>query len=374
MVPDPVWYQVGLQTGITPLTRLHPYVQTPLWAYSLQPLCRSMNFSSFNWFFTALLALCSAALVWITARWWCPRLFHPLWIAVICVATQISEPMRYAEFLTQTHMIFILLTVAALMLAGRDRPVWAGLLLALAAAVKITPAFLLIYWLTSRRWKAAASFISFSLILLLLGLLVTGPQIFAAFLHELKWFSNILLVAFNNQSLAAWWMSTRVDPKEISAWHIMHLPRGVKLVSLLLLIFSTCVGGLLDLRNRKRRPDLPPYGGVFALVGATMFTPLAWTHYYILLIVPLMLLLDAWLARRFSMLLITAAAAYALNVYPLAARVATDGRVSRITLFRSQFYSGWVVLAGLVLLAFLREKYREKSLHYRNESLSAALN
>ena len=140
-VGDPVWDHLAARTGFSAVRILHPYVQTPLWAFALRPLCTTLAFPAFNDIFLFLLAFSLVGTIWLVARFWAPRTFHPGWIALICAALYLTEPYKYAFMLTQTHMIFVLLTAAALLLAQRGAPIWAGLLLAAAAAIKITPAF-----------------------------------------------------------------------------------------------------------------------------------------------------------------------------------------------------------------------------------------
>ncbi len=349
IVTDPVWIETALRGGFNNLDLLHRYVQTPLWAYSLQPLCRTMRFSAFNRIFIVILMLCFAGTVWMTARYWAPRLYTPLWIAFICAALYISEPTKYALFLAQTHIIFVLMTVAALIWAQRGYPVRAGIMLAIAASIKITPGFLLLYWLLTKRYKAALSFALASLGLVALTILTTGSAVFVAYLRELSELSNVLLVAFNNQSFPAWWMGRDLPKVELLSWHIYKLSALVKITSLLLLVLCVITGGVLDREPKGNRHDGSPYGAVLAFIGATVFTPVAWTHYYIVLLVPVMLLLDASLRWRSYLLAGLAVAVFALNVPPIAVQ-SIPHVLKSFSLVRSQFYSGIVAIAALMLL------------------------
>ncbi|HEY0796819.1 MAG TPA: glycosyltransferase family 87 protein [Acidisarcina sp.] len=132
-VEDPVWTSIARQAGFSPLGLLHPYVQTPLWAYVLRPVCAHTNFRRFCQLFLVLIMLATSGVIWLVSRYWTPSLFHPAWTALIYAALMLSEPFKYAVFLTQTHILFVFLTVLALVLAERDREMPAGICLALAA-------------------------------------------------------------------------------------------------------------------------------------------------------------------------------------------------------------------------------------------------
>ncbi len=359
-VNTPVWTQVGLAAGLYHEKQIHPYVQTPLWAWSLQPLCTHMKFPAFNIIFLCFVSFCLSATIWLVARIWVPRLYHPGWIALVCAALYVSEAYKYAMVLTQTHIIFTLLTLLALVCARREHAVWAGALLALAAAVKITPGFLLLYWLVNRQWRASISFLGFSAALAAASVLTTGLALNLAFLHNLSQISNILLVAWNNQSLAGLWMGSSYPVSEQQAWHSLPLPPALKLVCTLLLVGTTLLGGYLDRRADRPTgspdsPDAavsslaahPPYGAALAILGATIFTPIAWTHYYVILIFPLMLLLDAEMRAKSRIMLGTVLLVLAFN-FDFQTLGGILRRFEPFPIVHAQFFSGLVCMAGLI--------------------------
>ncbi len=349
-VSDPVWDRLALVTGFGTVKLLHPFVQTPIWAYSLEPLCTRLRFPAFNKLFLFLLSFSLAATIWLVARFWAPRTLHPGWIALVCAVLYLSEAYKYTFVLTQTHMIFVLLTVAAIVLARRGSPVWAGALLAVAADVKITPAFLLLYWLVNRQKKAALSFVLFSVALAAASVWSTGWALNLTFLRNLSEISNMLLVSWNNQSLAAFLLAPHYPAIEQQFWHSFHLPAAVKWGSTLLSLGFTLLGGLLDRKTDEGGGRTgPPYGAVLAIVGALVFAPLAWTHYYILLVIPLMMMLDASLRKRSFVMLALLILICALNVDTQT----LGGVLQKYRLFpvvRAQFYSGLLTMAALIVL------------------------
>ena len=65
-------------------------------------------------------------------------------------------PLSANFYLGQVHVLVLLLVVSAAWLAFTDRNFCAGVVLALAAALKIYPALFLIYFVWKRQWRAAA--------------------------------------------------------------------------------------------------------------------------------------------------------------------------------------------------------------------------
>jgi hypothetical protein len=356
---DPKWDEAAAKAGFLKGYNGPPYVQTPLWVWLLQPACTQLSYRSFVWLFLSLLLISISATIYLIARHWTPALLSPAWIALICLCVYPTEAFQYALSLTQTHMFFVFLIVSAIVLSRRHQPVWAGLLLAISAAVKITPGFLFLYWLVARQTKAAISFVVSSAVLGAVTIAIVGPSLVMTYLKELSRTSSILLIAFNNQSLAGWWGGRGAPATELFIWHALALPPAVKILSLLLSILSTLLGGWMDRRSADSND--PPYGAVFAILGATVFAPIAWTHYAVMLILPVMLLLNSLLVRRWYALLIPLFLIYLLNLYPFAYRAVLMhgyhlGRYT-VSLSRSQFFSIIVAMAAIFLLNLITNRH-----------------
>ena len=295
---DTVWPKLAVQGGYHGW--LHPYVQTPLWAWMLQPLCSHLHWPAFKHLFLVLALLSIAGSIFLVARYWTPRLLHPLALSLILLALCFSEPFLFAMKLVQTHALLLFLTIAGVILAQRNRPLAAGLCVALAAAVKITPGILFLYWLASRRWKAACSLLFWSVLLLAASRLAAGAALFHDYLENMRRVSHILLVAENNQSLASWYMTRLFSPDEVFDVNAFSLPAALSSLSTLCMAACTLGGGLLDHRSDRVAATQgsrarPPLGAGVALVAMTVFAPIAWTHYYIVMVTPLMMLVEtAW--------------------------------------------------------------------------------
>ncbi len=362
---DPVWERLAATSGYSEHESLHPYVQTPLWAFLLEPLCTRMNFPHFNAVMIAIVSICFSLTLWTVARYWAPQLYRPGWMLLICGLLYASQAYKYAMLLSQTHIIFVLLTVIALVCGRRGAPLWAGVWLALAAAIKITPAFLVVYWLVNRQTKAALSFFVSSVVLHAITIAITGPALMMQYVHNLSAISNILLVSWNNQSFAALALGSRFDVKELVHWRAFPLPPFIKTLSLLLTLGFTIAGGLLDRSMddraaRDNKPSAPPYGAVIAMLAATMFAPIAWVHYYILLMIPVMLILAALRTKASWPLFLLSVFIIGLN-FEFDTGSILDLRVPTTSLMRVQFFAGVLAIWALALLSFRVRTHRTET-------------
>lgn len=361
LVPDALWRQIARANGVPATTLLSPFVQTPLWPWALQPLCRATSFVTFNFIFRVLLATCFAGLIWLTGRYATTRFLAPSWVFVMAAVWVRSDPMREAMLLTQTHVIFLLLSVAAILWARSGRPVLAGILLAVAAAVKITPGVIVVYWLITRRNKAALSFVLCSVGLFLLTVIVTGREATTDYLHSMARVSNVLLLSGNNQSLTAWWMGSIYPKAQTLTFRSFPLPATLKALCLGLIVLSAVVGGYFDRRLAALNASIPPYGAIFSLLGAMVFTPIAWTHYSLLLVVPLILLLDDSLRQRSYAVLVLLASIFILVNSESILRYVRYLHLPTPDLVRGPFYAGILAMAAMILLLRRQEAISQLS-------------
>ena len=350
VVSDRLWLQIAAARGIAPNVALSTFVQTPLWPTMLQPLCGSMSFPAFNRLFEIAVAVCFAAMIWLTGRHWAPRFFTPPWVLAMCLLWLRADPLRSAILLTNTHAIFLLLTLLAILWARSGRPVPAGASLAFAAAIKITPAVFVIYWLVTKQRKAALSFVLWSAALILITLATSGPALTLNYLHSMSRVSHTLVLSELNQSFAAWWMGHRYPASWSTDFHYLPMPAAMSMVSSILVVLSAILGGYCDRSTSSSVFKRPPYGAVLTLIGATIFTPIAWGHYYILLVIPIILLLNDCL-RKFSL----ADAAIVTSIFLLAntrvlMRQIRPGHVPELYLVRGQFYAGVFAMIGMIFL------------------------
>lgn len=335
VVATPVWKSTALDAGF--LGFLHPYVQTPLWAWGLQPLCTQLDFDAFSALFLGLALLSLVITIEIVARTWAPVFLSPISLIILLSAIALTTPFQYAMWLVQTHALFLAMSVAAIVAAGRGKSALAGALLAMAAAVKITPALLLLYWLIIGQRRAAAWFMACSICLLLITGLATGPSVLESYFLSMQRVSDVLLVAYNNQSLVAWLTDLQGSSIDLKSWRIHALTPTLKIVSLLSSLSIVLVAAWKARQTQESGRFIS-----IALIGLTIFSPIAWTHYYLVLIPAVMVLMQIggrkWLPVAVIVLL--------LNMPPLALNPITPN-LDDIAIVRSHFYSGLLLILAL---------------------------
>ncbi|MGR6035207.1 MAG: glycosyltransferase family 87 protein [Candidatus Nitrosoglobus sp.] len=320
---------------------LHPYVQTPLWAWALQPLCTKLTFSAFSTIFLCIALLSLATTIEIVARAWADNFLRPFPLVFLLAAIALSTPFQYAMWLVQTHALFLMLTVAALYLAQRDRSFQAGALLALACAVKITPGLLAIYWLIGGRRQAALWFVLCSLGLALLTVVAVGANLTLDYVHSMRRVSNVLLVSFNNQSLVAW-LASQSMLSELGSWRMLPLTPLLKIVSLIASLVGVAFAGWMS-----KRYEWAGASAALALIVITIFSPIAWTHYFLVLIPAVMILSNIGGVLPLMVAVIT----FILNTTPVAIDPIAPYLAS-MTMVRSHFISAVILMFVMALLCF----------------------
>jgi hypothetical protein len=344
IVNSPAWTEAAQSAGF--VGKLHPYVQTPLWAWSLQPLCTTMDFQSFNTLFQVLGVCATIGAVEIVARTWAPKFLQPLPLGILLAAIAVSAPFKYALWLGQTHMLFVLLALLAAAAAERRADAAAGIALALAAAVKITPGFLALYWLVRGEWKPAAWFAGASAVLAALTAAATGWDATTAYIATLQRVSGVLLAAFNNQSLAAFLSPESWQRAYLLDWRMLPLAGWLKLLSIGLVIASAAGAGWLSRGGEAVRRGAALS---IALIGITVFTPIAWSHYFLVLIPAAMLLAQA----GGRLMLPVLAVVFLLDIPPIAFKP-IHTRITPVTLTHSHFLAGLLAMAVLGFVAWRR--------------------
>ena len=157
----------ALLPGDRPVTIVPPYWTVPLLAppttlIAWAPLARLGDASMTIWALGNLLTTI-ASVAWILRG----RSLAALgWIAIL------SPALGLLAFSGNVNGYILLALVAVWSL--RDEPAWAGVLTAIAVALKLTPAFLLIWLAATRRWRALGAGLAAALVIALLTILVVG--------------------------------------------------------------------------------------------------------------------------------------------------------------------------------------------------------
>ncbi len=232
-------------------------------------------------FLNAALLLGSAALAWrIMGR----PLPLWLWMAVSSAMLVTGLPAQSAMTLGQAQILVTFLTLLSFERLTKGHEISAGAALALAAALKLTPAAFVLVFIAGRNRTAFKSFCATGLALLALSLALFGWGPHATYLDRLATINDQLIIAFfafsvENFLYESWAALTGIAPLHTEIEYHFAKPAWVSLTAkagflaaLITLWFQTAW-----LAPDRRRITL-----ILSLALAVpLFGPLGWAHYYL---------------------------------------------------------------------------------------------
>jgi hypothetical protein len=190
-----------------------------------------------------------------------------------------------------THFLLPLLVVALICLERR-RDTWLGVLVAVAGLVKPPLLLLAGYLVWKRRWRAAAA--CAAVLVLTAG---ASLALFGAGVHRV-WFDRCIgpysarpLSAGNAQSASAF-LARVLTSGDLEDWKPVDVGGSFKALHLLLVAVLAGVPWLASRRPPGRnRVGAERLEFCAALCLAFLISPVSWTHYYLLLLIPFALYL-----------------------------------------------------------------------------------
>ncbi len=194
-----------------------------------------------------------------------------------------------------THMALALLIIA-LVLMQSGYPLSAGALLGVCALLKLPLLLLGAYLLIARRWRVAAGFTSVGAAVVVASVIVFGPLINLGWMHYCVMpFLSGTMPGFNVQSLESFIFRLMNGPEHLHTWYLLPTPVPARiargLVSLGLVagaLWLLAIPRPAETRRAAAAPwterDLTEFNLV--LTASVVASPLSWSHYYVLLILP----------------------------------------------------------------------------------------
>ena len=194
-----------------------------------------------------------------------------------------------------THFVLLLLILAlALLRGGSDFA--AGLLLGLCAVFKLPLLLFGAYFALRRRWRVVAGGASAVAGVLALSVAAFGLA------NNLNWFDCCvvpflggIIPAFNVQSIDGFAVRLVTGTSRLWNWDPMEVPLAYRLVRQMVFIAIVGYAALTVLRGGGAAPSAGRYGTsrpsdllefALVLVLALVLSPISWSHYYALLILP----------------------------------------------------------------------------------------
>jgi len=202
-------------------------------------------------------------------------------VVTLLLAAEVLEPVLRTLYAGQIDLLLLALVVLDVLV---DTPRWPrGLLIGLAAAVKLTPAVFLLYFLLRRDTRAAVTAVVTFVAATALGFLLAGADSVRYWTGALWDTGRVGEPTYaGNQSLLGLLAKAGVPPEARTAW---WLP----LVAVVLVLTALGVRRALAAGERTIALGLNALGGL-------LVSPISWTHHWVWAVV--VLLGWAELARR----------------------------------------------------------------------------
>lgn len=309
----------------------------------------------FVWNISSLLAL--AVSVWLVISGMGIR--FSAWSSLPVVSVLLaSDPLFQQVAQGQLNLFLLLLLVGIWSSTRRDRPIAAGAFLALAAAIKLFPGFILLYFLVRRQWRAVCSAaISFGLVTAATCLIV-GTRTYHTYLTQVLPGATSWKAVWNNASIAGFWYKL-FDPSGRDD-RLSPLFLSPTLATTGTLVCVAIVVALLVrtiLKSRSQRDADLAMG--LTIVAMLLASPVTWEHYFLLLLVPLVVIwvhlprkLLAQLMLPVIVLALCAPIIWLCNLMiPGGFFEGTASAIHAVTLFSFQFYA-LLALFGLGIYCF----------------------
>ena len=258
-----------------------------------------------------------------------------------------------------THFVLLMLLIAVIGLK-RKQDFLVGVLLAIAALIKL-PLFLFgIYFALRKRWQVVASY---SLTLLLLGsasLLLFGFELHWVWLHHIGRFANKAIVAYNIQSVDGFLARLLLNThNELRNWNPIAVDNNFKLILTTLKLIL--LGITVWIFWRKKTPTTTEQENLefsIILCLSLLISPISWTHYYTFLLIPFSLYIGnklavsqgkAWYGLMIGSIILISLPAIAADISSMFFKALYS------KLLISHYFLGGVLLLGILLAARSRK-------------------
>jgi hypothetical protein len=290
----------------------------------------------------------------------------PLLAAITLVMT--SSVLVQQTIQGQLNLVLLVLITGAWLADRKDASAISGVLIGIAAAIKLFPAFLVLYYLAQRKWRAVWGVAVAFLAVNGLGCLLFGVQAYRDYFLRVAPDVAKFRDTWPNASLLGFW-SKLFDGgfgQVVPLWHCPILAQSLTVISCLVLVAATA----WSVARTARPAGGPPANAAdqnlaFALccTGMLLASPITWDHYFLLLIPALWFAWQGCQGHIVSRTLIVIVAIALLWMNPSSIWAATipdqfgtngqarvAGAICTLTLISIQFYA----LLGFYLLVFAK--------------------
>jgi alpha-1,2-mannosyltransferase len=314
VVDDPVFRRAAHDVGF--MDEPTPFVYPPLFALAMGVVA-DVPFSILSIAWAVLSAGFVLLGLYFTLIVYLPQYRRSFAIPAALLVLCGFEPLLYGFWLSQTTAIIFPLVMGAVALARRGKANEAGVVLAVAAFVKISPAILAIVWLWRGPRRAVTALLATLLVLWIVSIALLGFDVHLAYFRRLLEIGRATVVAFNNHSLSAFISRFSFEPSAWLDWRMYPPARWALIVSGAFFLIAAGAAWMAIRRVPPAAADRgTPLAEGFAFLGMLLIPNIAWTHYFVFLL-PVMAIVWSQRSRRSPAPLILAAIALVLCLRPM---------------------------------------------------------
>jgi len=270
-----------------------PYVYPPLWAWLIAPFTRLVSFDTFAKTILVLhvAMLCtSVGLAWKVVRPPHMKLEHFVLVSFALLA--VSAPLFRALGQNQPQILTLFLVLLAFERYRAGSFAMAGMILAVAAAFKLSPLFLVLIFVLERNARATGAFVATGLALAALSLALAGWAQHARFLELVSQIDNLIILDNTNYApeLLLYQLQALIGGTDSSGWNMAQTataPEPFWLSTLMAALMLAALAALILMRPRLVPGTAVPVLLMGFTLATALFGPASWGHYFVL---PLLLL------------------------------------------------------------------------------------
>lgn len=278
----------GLAASLNyPTDQMSDYVYPPLWAAVFAPIAGAV--SPFAFLNTALIFLHAVFALGVMAAWHLSLRPIPAlhWAGLAIALLELTSVGWLASSLVQPQYFVVGLILIAFALYQQGWAATAGTMIAMAAAIKVTPLFFAVIFLADRNWRAATAFVLAGAALAGGSVLLAGWPMHQEFLSRLDVLQHRVLFSHINLSLIGFASFLQMAWHAEDVWRVfghawVDLPGAIKPLSSVLLILTSIAAAAIKLRNTGGQGVA--LSVLFIGLATTIASPLGWLHYLIILI------------------------------------------------------------------------------------------
>lgn len=197
-------------------------------------------------------------------------------------------PVTHNFTLGQINTFILLVLVLTLHFSEKKKPMWAGIFLAIAIIIKLSPVILLAYFVARKQWHIIAYTLLALVIMSLIGILQFGLQTTIEYSEVIRFAAQDFTLTRYNLNLQSYMgeIMLRISQSGLS----LDLAQGAIVIVWINRILFLISAGFAFFFTLKASPAKSAIAFALFVTLSTFFSPLLWLHHLVLLILPVMIL------------------------------------------------------------------------------------